>query len=174
MVAGQSGAHASKRDGANRRTRRSTRPYSALRIPHSAFVRGQRTLVLGLALAVLAAFAAGTIEQRRKEGALRGQVATRTADLGAAERRNAELRAQLAAADPAAYRAYVEATARRKLNLAYPDETVLLVGWSSPPPSPADDPQATPPSAPNRANGSAATPGAEPNWKRWLRLFVGG
>ena len=146
----------------------------AFRIPHSALEAGQRTLVLGLALVVLAAFAAGTVEQRRKEGALREQVAAQTADLRAAERRNADLSAQLAAADPGAYRAYVEATARRKLNLAYPNETVVLVNWGDPPPPPADDPPAASPAAPARAGGSAATPGAEPNWKRWLRLLAGG
>ncbi len=129
-----------------------------------AFAWGQRVLMAGLALVVLVAFAAGTVELRSKEAELRAEVARRTTELGAAERRNEELRGRLAAADPDAYRAYVEDTARRQLNLGYPDETVVLVAWSDPPggapaaapPTPTPDPRA-----------------AEPNWKRWLRFLAG-
>src|SRR5262245_39572534 len=83
---------------------------------------GRRGLVLGLALAVLIAFVAGTVEQRFKEMRLRDQVAAQNAALQAAQQRNAQLRAQLAEADPDAYRAWVEATARRQLKLGYPGE----------------------------------------------------
>ncbi len=142
--------------------------FAAIRDPQSAIRRalalGQRALVIGLALIVLSAFVAGTVEQRRKEGQLRDQVAARGAELREAEARNAELRGQLAASDPDGYRARVEDTARRQLNLGYPDETVVLVGWTDPPAgaAPASTPLATP-----------APPPREPNWKAWLRLLAG-
>ncbi len=128
-----------------------------------ALAWGQRALVAGLALVVLTAFVAGTVEQRLKEAELRAEVASRTADLRAAERRNEELRGRLAASDPDAYRAYVEDAARRQLNLGYPDETVVLVAWGDPP---GGAPAVTPTPAPER-------PAAEPNWKRWLRFLAG-
>lgn len=121
-------------------------------------------LVIGLSLVVLAAFTAGIVEQRWKEAALRAQVADRAAALSTAEARNEELRGQLAANDPAGYRAYVEDTARRQLNLGYPDETVVLVGWTTPVATAAATP--TPAPAPPAS-------ASEPNWKRWLRLLRG-
>lgn len=131
---------------------------------------GQRVLVVGLALAVLAAFAAGTVEQRWKAARLRDQVTARQAALATAQARNAALKSELASANPDAYRAWVETTARHELNLAYPSETVYLVNWT--------DPAATPTPAPAASAGSPpATPPAptppEPNWQRWLRLLTG-
>lgn len=141
--------------------------YSAIRNPQSAIRRalahGQRGLVVGLAAVVLVAFVAGTVEQRRKEEQLRAQVAARTAALRAAEERHARLTGQLAASDPDGYRARVEDTARRQLNLGYPDETVVLVGWTEPPAGAAPPTPTPPPTAPAR----------EPNWKAWLRLLAG-
>lgn len=99
---------------------------------------GQRALVVALSLAVLVVFIVGIVEQRWKEDALRAEVDARAVELRAAEGRNQELREQLAATNPDAYRAYVEDTARRQLNLGYPDETVVLVNWhDSPGSSPA-------------------------------------
>lgn len=92
---------------------------------------GQRGLLVGLALAVLIAFAAGTLEQRWKEQQLQQQVATQQAKLQATESLNVQLRSQLAANDPAGYRTWVETTARRQLNLGYPGETIYLVNWSA-------------------------------------------
>src|SRR3954453_23240770 len=89
-----------------------------------------RLLPIGLALGVLAAFAIGTFEQRVRERQLRDQVAAQQATLDAARQRNADLRAQLAASDPDAYRAWFEDTARRQLNLGYPGETIYLVNWT--------------------------------------------
>lgn len=142
--------------------------YSAIRNPQStirrALAHGQRGLVVGLAAVVLVAFVAGTVEQRRKEGQLRAQVAARTAALRAAEERHARLTSQLAANDPDGYRARVEDTARRQLNLGYPDETVVLVGWTEPPAGAA---------APTPLPAAPAPPAREPNWKAWLRLLAG-
>jgi len=130
---------------------------------------GQRALVIGLALAVLAAFAAGTVEQRWKEARLRDQVAARQAALATAQARNATLKGALSSANPAAYRAWVETTARHELNLAYSDETVYLVNWTDPPATPTPAPAASAGAPP------ATLPPAPPeaNWQRWLRLLAG-
>ncbi len=76
------------------------------------------------------------------------------------ERDNHELQAELDTYSTGAYTAYVEARARRDLNLANPGETVLLVHWQNPPP-----PTATQPAAPERVDD-------EPNWRRWLDIFA--
>ena len=132
-----------------------------------ALLLGQRALAIGLGLAVLAAFVVGVAEQRWKERELRGEVAARTAELRTAEERNRELKGQLAASDPEGYRAYVEATARKQLNLGYPDETVVIVAWNDPPggAAPPPPPQAAAPQTPAQA--------APPVWEQWLRLLTG-
>ena len=130
---------------------------------------GQRGLVVVLAIAVLVAFAAGIFEQRWKEQQLRDQVAAQQATLQAAEERNAELREQLAENDPAAYRAWVEATARRQLNLGYAGETVFLVNWQEAP-TVAATANALPP-APQPPTPTA-TP-TTPHWQKWLHLITG-
>ncbi len=129
---------------------------------------GRRGIVVGLALAVLVAFAAGTIEQRWKEGQLRDQVAAQQASLQAAEARNAQLRGQLAESDPEAYRAWVEATARRQLNLGYSGETIFLVNWHD---APAPAASAAP--TPAAQTVAASPPPAEAHWRKWLRLIAG-
>lgn len=121
--------------------------------------------MVGLALAVLGLFAAGVVEQRWKEAQLRGQVAAQQAALQVAAERNAALKADLAATNDEARRAWVETAARRQLNLAYPGETVYLVNWTEPATRPAPAEQAAP---------QAATPAAEPNWRRWWRVLSGG
>ena len=108
---------------------------------------GRRGVVIGLALAVLIAFAAGTVEQRWKELKLRDQVAAQNAVLQAAQERNAALQAQLAESDPDAYRAWVEATASRR-----------MAGANSPPAA---------------ATTPATTAPAEANWRKWWRLLAG-
>lgn len=128
---------------------------------------GRRGLLLGLALAVLVAFIAGTVEQRWKESQLREQVAVQEATFQVAERRNADLRAQLADADPVAYRAWVEAAGRRQLNVGYPGETIYLVNWTAPAPGAAPAPMVN--SAP--VMPSQARP--EANWRKWWRMVRG-
>jgi cell division protein FtsB len=128
---------------------------------------GRRGLVIALTLVVLVAFAAGTVEQRWKEMQLRDQVAAQNAALQAAQERNAKLRAQLADSDPDAYRAWVEATARRQLNLGYPGETIYLVNWSDPPPG------ASPAASPAAEAAPAPAPRPEANWRKWLHMLVG-
>ena len=132
-----------------------------------ALLLGQRAVAIGLGLAVLAAFVVGVAEQRWKERELRAQVAARTAELRVAEGRNQELKGQLAASDPEGYRAYVEATARKQLNLGYPDETVVIVAWNDPPGGPA------PPPAPPAAATQTPAQASAPVWKQWLQLLTG-
>lgn len=142
---------------------------AALRVSRSTLHAVQRALVIGLALAVLALFVAGIAEQRWKEAGLRREVAAQTAQLDAARQRNDALRGKLAAASPAAYRAYVEDTARRELNLGYPDETTVLVQWHDAPGGAAATPTAASPSpAP-----AAAAPRTATNWHAWLDFLLG-
>jgi hypothetical protein len=60
-----------------------------------------------------------------------------------------------------AYADYVQSRARRDLNLANPDETVLLVRWGVRPTAPEGD------------QASAASADERPNWKRWIDAFSG-
>lgn len=128
---------------------------------------GQRGIVIVLALAVLVAFAAGTVEQRWKEQRLHDQVTAQQQTFQEAEARNAQLRSQLAENDSTAYRAWVEATARRQLSLGYSGETVFLVNWHEPA-APAAS------AVPAPASQAAVTPPpAETHWHKWLRMLTG-
>lgn len=93
------------------------------------------------------------------------QLQAEEASLGSAiakiERDNSTLQAELDAYSTNAYTAYVEARARRDLNLANPGETVLLVHWQDPPPATSSTPQ----------KPKAET--SEPNWQRWFDIFAG-
>ncbi len=128
---------------------------------------GQRGLMAGLALAVLIAFTAGTFEQRWKEQQLQQQVVAQQATLAATKEQNQALQTQLAENDPESYRAWVEETARKQLNLGYGGETIFLVNWTENPTASA--PGATQPAPPT------ATPAApaEPHWHKWWRLLKG-
>ena len=135
---------------------------------------GQRGIVVALAIAVLVAFAAGIFEQRWKEQQLRQQVAAQEATLRAAEEQNARLRAQLAESDPNGYRAWVEATARRQLNLGYAGETIFLVNWqAAPSTAPAANAAPTASGTSGKQTPAPAAPPAEPHWRKWLHLFFG-
>lgn len=125
----------------------------------------RRGAMFGVALAVLALFAAGVVEQRWKEAQLREQVAAEQATLRVAQERNEQLKAQVAATSDAARRAWVEATARRQLNLAYPGETVYLVNWTDPP--------AKPTAKPATEAAPSPQPADDPTWRRWWRVLTG-
>jgi cell division protein FtsB len=153
------------RAAAERRPRRLG--LAALHVSRATLHVAQRALVIGLALAVLALFVAGIAEQRWKEAGLRREVAAQTAQLDASRQRNDALRGKLAAASPAAYRAYVEDTARRQLNLGYPDETTVLVQWHDPPGA------ATPTAAPPSPAPAASAPRTATNWRAWLDFLLG-
>lgn len=137
---------------------------------------GRRGIVVVLALAVLTVFTAGVFEQRWKEQRLQAQVAAQRVSLQAAEARSAQLQSQLAESDPAAYRAWVEDTARRQLNLGYSGETVFLVKWATPAATPtsATVPTASVPTASAPTTGATAPQRQrEAHWRQWLRLIFG-
>jgi cell division protein FtsB len=125
----------------------------------------RRGAMVGLILGVVALFAAGVVEQRWKESQLRAQVATEQAELRVAEEKQAKLNDQVAATSSEAQRAWVEATARRNLSLAYPGETVYLVNWTDPPAGSALAAQPAP--------EATATPEHESKWQRVWHLLVG-
>lgn len=100
-------------------------------------------------------------EQAWRARQLRAEEASLGAAIAAIERDNRTLQAELDAYSTGAYTAYVEARARRDLNLAHPDETVLLVNWQNPPAQVSTQP-ATP-----------AKQDERPNWRRWLDIFAG-
>jgi cell division protein FtsB len=130
---------------------------------------GRRGIVVVLALAVLIIFTAGVFEQRWKEQQVQAQVAAQRASLEAAQARNVQLQGQLAESDPAAYRAWVEDTARRQLNLGYNGETIFLVNWTTPAAAPA----ASPTPAPVAASSTTTQPQGEAHWRQWLHLIFG-
>ncbi len=130
---------------------------------------GRRGIVVVLALAVLVIFTAGVFEQRWKERQIQAQVAAQQASLEAAQARNAQLQGQLAESDPAAYRAWVEDTARHQLSLGYAGETIFLVNWTTP-----ATPAATASPAPTPAAVGTTPPSrGEAHWRQWLRLIFG-
>ncbi len=131
---------------------------------------GRRGIVVVLALAVLVIFTAGVFEQRWKERQIQAQVAAQQASLEAAQARNAQLQGQLAESDPAAYRAWVEDTARRQLSLGYAGETIFLVNWTTPTTAAAT---ASPAPTPAAASATATQPQGEAHWRQWLRLIFG-
>jgi cell division protein FtsB len=131
---------------------------------------GRRGIVAVLAVAVLIIFTAGVFEQRWKEQQIQEQVAAQRASLEAAQARNARLQGQLAESDPAAYRAWVEDTARRQLNLGYAGETIFLVNWTGPVANPA---AASPGPASAVAGTPTPPPQGESHWRQWLRLIFG-
>ncbi len=130
---------------------------------------GRRGIVVVPAVAVLIIFTAGVFEQRWKEQQIQAQVAAQQAILEAAQARNAQLQGQLAESDPAAYRAWVEDTARRQLNLGYAGETIFLVNWTAP----AISATASTAPGPAVASTTATQPQGEAHWRQWLRLIFG-
>lgn len=128
---------------------------------------GKRLLGAGLTGLVLLLFVGGLAEQRWKEEALREQVTRQQELVAATEARSAELRDRLSEVNPDAYRTAIEATARRQLGLAYPNETIVLINWIAPAQG------AGGPATPDTAGPAAPTPPHVPNWTRWLHFFLG-
>ena len=101
-------------------------------------------------------------EQAWRARQLQAEVESQRESIASLTRENVELQEQADRYASDAYDDYVQAVARRDLNLANPDETVLLVRWQQ---------------------GQAASPEPEvstsietddrPNWQRWLDAFSG-
>lgn len=166
---------AARNDRASRQTvsPRASRPGAIAGSPSGPAVRarylalGKRLLGAGLTGLVLLLFVGGLAEQRWKEEALHDQVTRQQELVAATEARNAELRDRLSEVNPDAYRTAIEATARRQLGLAYPNETIVLVNWITP--AQGAGAQATP----QAAGPAVPFPPHVPNWTRWLHFFQG-
>lgn len=118
-----------------------------------AWVRN--ALVVAIAFAIALYFVVAFGQQAWRARQLEAQVAERRAALAALVSERDQLAQQLAELEGDRYRAYVERTARRELNLTYPGETVLLVEWQDAP-RPVPEPTVVP------------SPTPQPNWSRWL------
>lgn len=92
-----------------------------------AWLRNVVVVALSFALALYFVVAFGQQAWRARQ--LEAQVAERRAALAELVAERDALARQLSQLEGDAYRAYVERTARRELNLTYPGETVLLVQW---------------------------------------------
>ncbi|MDW7981642.1 MAG: septum formation initiator family protein [Thermomicrobium sp.] len=121
--------------------------------PTLAWFRNAIVVALGFVIALYFVVAFGQQAWRARQ--LEAQVAERRQALAQLVSERDALANQVSQLSGDRYRAYVEQTARRELNLTYPGETVVLVQWRDPPPIARS---ATPTPAP--------TP--DPNWKRWL------
>lgn len=99
-------------------------------------------------------------EQAWRARQLQDEVDAQRESIAALSRENVQLQTQADEYASDAYVDYVQAVARRDLNLANPGETVLLVRWQGDPPATAGE--AIPDVSDDR-----------PNWQRWLDAFTG-
>lgn len=121
--------------------------------------RGRIAILFVLCVAVYFLIAFG--EQAWRAQQLQAQVREQQASIARLDRDNAVLRDEQAALAGESWSAYVQARARRDLNLANPGETVLMVRWSAP----QGDAVSTP--APDVVKDDIA------NWRQWLNIFSG-
>lgn len=125
------------------------------------FDQQRNRIAILLVLFVGVYFMVSFAEQAWRARQLQAEEASISNAIAKIERDNTALQAELDSYSAGAYTAYVEARARRDLNLANPGETVLLVHWQNPPPLAAAQPMAP------------TTQVDEPNWRGWLDIFAG-
>lgn len=101
-------------------------------------------------------------EQAWRSRQLQAEVDAERASIASLAEENVRLQAQADRYASDAYIDYVQAIARRDLNLANPGETVLLVRWKDQP-GVSDAVQQEP----------VTPPDDRPNWQRWLDAFSG-
>lgn len=101
-------------------------------------------------------------EQAWRSRELQAEVDTQRDSIASLSRENARLQSQADRYASDAYVDYVQAIARRDLNMANPGETVLLVRWQEQAGQIAPQ-DALPPE----------TVDERPNWQRWLDAFSG-
>jgi cell division protein FtsB len=99
-------------------------------------------------------------EQAWRARDLEEDVTARQAEITELREQRAALEAQVQSFNTERYNIYVEQTARRDLNLAYPGETVMLVRWTPPPEAPVNEE--------THDEGDASAP----NWQRWLEFLT--
>ncbi|MEI2616816.1 MAG: septum formation initiator family protein [Thermomicrobiales bacterium] len=125
------------------------------------FDQQRNRLAILLVLFVGVYFMVAFGEQAWRARQLQAEASSLSTAIAKIERGNQSLQAELDSYSNDSYTAYVEARARRDLNLANPDETVLLIHWQNPPP-----PAVQQSMAPTKRTD-------EPNWRRWLDIFSG-
>lgn len=130
-----------------------------LREPAAAtFLQHRGRIAILMLVLVWSYFLVAFGEQAWRARELQAELDREQASIAALARENEKLQAQVDRYASNGYLDYVQAIARRDLDLANPGETVVLVRWQdqgSPqeaeePPPPVDD---------------------RPNWKRWLDAF---
>lgn len=121
--------------------------------------RGRIAILFVLCVGIYFLVAFG--EQAWRARQLQAEVAEQQAAIAAIDRENVELREQLETYGTDAYLDYVQSRARRDLNLANADETVLLLRWGARPDEAAAEPTA------------AAPAERKSNWRRWIDAFAG-
>jgi cell division protein FtsB len=132
---------------------------SALAALPSAFSRNRGRLAIVCLLLAATYFVVAFGEQAWRARELQAEVKQQQAALVALDHEHDTLQAQVNRYATDSYFTYAAARARRDLNLAKSDETLVLVHWG---PRTAAPPVSSPPPA----------PAAEmPNWQRWLELF---
>ncbi len=124
----------------------------------SLFAWLRNAVIVALSFAIALYFVVAFGQQAWRARQLEVQVAERQAALAELVAERDALARQLEQLEGDAYRAYVERTARRELNLTYPGETVLLVQWR----------EVTPTAL---AVMPTPLPTPEPNWARWLDVL---
>jgi cell division protein FtsB len=118
-------------------------------------------IMAGVVLLIGLYFVLAFGEQAWHARELEAEVAARLSDLTALQQEREALRQQLGVYNSEAYAGYVEQAARRDLNLAYPEETVLLVRWNEPPAPPLHgDPD------------TSLQPRPERNWEKWRAILL--
>jgi len=134
---------------------------SAFNRPMSALSRHRGRIAILMLVLVWGYFLVAFGEQAWQARQLQEDVDAQRASIAALSRENASLQTQADLYASESYYDYVQAIARRDLNLANPGETVLLVRWQGQA-VPTDATLAQPPAGTERAN-----------WQRWLDAFSG-
>jgi cell division protein FtsB len=117
-------------------------------------------------------FAISFTAQIFKSRDMLAQVEAQRTENQALEAGNQRLRDQVAFGNSDAYLQYVERVAREELDMARPDETVILVV----PPTPEAGSDTTNPdssTSPSQADQAAQTEPSKATWQRWGDLFTG-
>lgn len=130
-------------------------------VPREIIARHRSRITILLVLCVVVYFLVAFGEQAWRARQLQAEASQLQSEIARLDTENAALQTELGTYATDAYRDYVQSRARRDLNLANPDETVLMITWTDPPPAAAT------------ATTEQTAPEREPNWTRWLDVFSG-